>query len=121
MDQSIIDQLLIQLPRPVIILAGAAFVVATVHIASAYLRLRHIPGPFSAALTNFVRRSWVLAGDLHQKHTDLHRHYGTVVRVGPNAVLISEPKAIDSIYGFRARFLKVMHPARHWGLVDILI
>ena len=112
MDQSMINQLLSQLPRPPIILAGAAIAVATVRIASAYLRLRHIPGPFSAALTNFVRRSWVLSGDLHQKHTDLHRHYGTVVRVGPNAVLVSEPKAIDSIYGFKARFLKVIHSAR---------
>lgn len=107
MDQSIVDYLLSQSPKPATILAEAVIVFATVQLASAYLRLRHVPGPFVAALTNFVRRSWVLAGDLHQKHTDLHRDYGTVVRVGPNAVSISQPEAIDSIYGFKARFLKV--------------
>jgi len=72
-----------------------------------YFRLSHIPGPPLAALTNLVRRSWVVAGNVHQKHTDLHRRYGTVVRVGPNAVLISQHAAIDKIYGFKARFLKV--------------
>ncbi|KAL8653735.1 MAG: hypothetical protein Q9210_001922 [Variospora velana] len=106
MDRSMVSHWLCQSPKPATILAGAVVVFGTVQLASAYLRLRHIPGPFSAALTNLVRRLWVLAGDLHQKHTDLHRHYGTVVRVGPNAVLISQPKAIDSIYGFKTRFLK---------------
>ena len=107
MDQSVVERLLSKLPKPATILAEAVVVVILVQLASAYLRLRHIPGPFLANLTNFVGRSWVLAGDLHQKHTDLHRHYGTVVRVGPNAVLISQPEAIDNIYGFKARFLKV--------------
>ncbi|KAL8996034.1 MAG: hypothetical protein Q9169_004346, partial [Polycauliona sp. 2 TL-2023] len=106
MDQSMIGHVLSQTPKSATILAIAAIVLAFVHITAAYLQLRHIPGPLIAALTNFVRRSWVLAGDLHQKHTDLHRQYGSVVRVGPNAVLISQPKAIDSIYGFKARFLK---------------
>ena len=77
--------------------------------AQSYLRLRHIPGPRSAAFTNFVRRSWVIAGDLHQTHADLHKKYGTVVRIGPNAILISQPAAIDKIYGFKAKFIKVRH------------
>ena len=121
MDQSDVDHLLSQSPKPATILAVSAIVFVTVKLASAYLRLRHIPGPFLAALTNFVRRSWVLAGDLHQKHTDLHRQYGTVVRVGPNAVLVSQPEAIDSIYGFKARFLKVIHIIRDWAQLTNLV
>lgn len=65
MHQFIVDYLLSQLPKPVAILAEAAIVFATVQLASVYLRLRHIPGPSLAALTNFVHRSWVLAGDRH--------------------------------------------------------
>ncbi|KAG2419500.1 hypothetical protein HFD88_004296 [Aspergillus terreus] len=87
-----------------VVIAGV--VIFLYRLAASYFRLRHIPGPPGAALTNFVRRSWVLAGNLHEKHTSLHRQYGTVVRVGPQAVLISQPKAIDKIYGFHARFLK---------------
>ncbi|OJJ68595.1 hypothetical protein ASPBRDRAFT_199027 [Aspergillus brasiliensis CBS 101740] len=87
-------------------LAIAGVVLVTTHLILNYFRLRHIPGPFFAAFTDFTRRGWVLAGDLHQKHTDLHRQYGTVVRVGPQAVLVSQPAAIDRIYGFKAKFLK---------------
>ncbi|KAB5575480.1 cytochrome P450 [Coniochaeta sp. 2T2.1] len=91
------------LAQTLIAVAVGIFILKT---AQSYLRLRHIPGPLPAAFTNFVRRSWVTAGDLHQKHADLHKKYGTVVRVGPNAVLISQPAAIDKIYGFKAKFIK---------------
>ena len=89
------------------ILLGVSVGVLIFNCVHSYFRLRHIPGPTLAALTNLARRSWVVAGDVHQKHTDLHRRYGTVVRVGPNAVLISQPAAIDKIYGFKTRLLKV--------------
>ncbi|KAK1674047.1 cytochrome P450 family protein [Colletotrichum godetiae] len=74
--------------------------------ARSYIRLRHIPGPPAAALTNFVRRSWVTTGNAHEIHTDLHSKYGTVVRFGPNAVMVSKPEAIEQIYGFKTRFQK---------------
>ncbi|KAJ6180054.1 cytochrome P450 [Penicillium mononematosum] len=86
--------------------ALSAIVVISFNIVRLWLRLRHIPGPRTAALTNLVRRSWVLTGDAHVIHTALHRKYGTVVRVGPNAVMVSQPKAIDTIYGFKNRLEK---------------
>lgn len=76
-----------------------------------YIRLRHIPGPPAAALTNFVRRSWVNTGNAHEIHTNLHSKYGTVVRFGPNAVMVSQPDAIEKIYGFKRRFEKVRDPS----------
>lgn len=88
------------------ILAIISILVALFNTFHSYMRLRHIPGPRLAALTNFVRRSWVTTGDAHQIHTDLHRQYGTVVRFGPNAIMVSQPKAIDKIYGFKTRFQK---------------
>ncbi|KAK2879441.1 hypothetical protein FQN49_000876 [Arthroderma sp. PD_2] len=106
MDESIAGRFFARAPKWGASLAVAVILLLIVQRITTYLRLRHIPGPPLAALTSFVRRSWVLAGNLHQKHTDLHRKYGTVVRVGPSAVLISQPKAVDKIYGFKAKFLK---------------
>ena len=88
------------------ILAVAAILAAVFNTVRSYARLRHIPGPRLAALTNLVRRSWVKTGDAHRIHTDLHRRYGTVVRFGPDAVMVSQPEAIDKIYGFKTRFQK---------------
>lgn len=77
------------------------------NVLRSYMRLRHIPGPRLAALSNFVRRSWVKTGDAHEIHSKLHRQYGTVVRVGPNAVMVSQPEAVNKIYGFKIRLEKV--------------
>lgn len=87
------------------VIAGLMTLIAF-NFVQTYLSLRHIPGPRTAAFTNLFRRSWVLSGDLHERHTRLHRQYGRVVRVGPNAVLVSQPEAIDKIYGFKTKFLK---------------
>lgn len=95
-----------RISRLACILASAAILVAVFNTLRSYTRLRHIPGPRWAALTNFLRRWWVTTGDAHQIHTDLHRKYGTVVRFGPNAVMVSQPKAIDKIYGFKTRLQK---------------
>ncbi|KAK1957517.1 cytochrome P450 [Colletotrichum sublineola] len=86
-----------------VILAIIIFVFDNVR---SYVRLKHIPGPPGAALTNLIRRSWVSAGNAHQIHTGLHSKYGTVVRIGPNAVMVSQPDAIDKIYGFKTRLQK---------------
>lgn len=90
-------------------LAIVSILMALFNAFHSYMRLRHIPGPRLAALTNLVRRSWVTTGDAHQIHTNLHRQYGTVVRFGPNAIMVSQPKAIDKIYGFKTRFQKACH------------
>ncbi|KAK9414373.1 putative Cytochrome P450 [Seiridium unicorne] len=90
-----------------VIIAGVWAVFSAVR---SYTRLRHIPGPRLAALTNLVRRSWVITGNAHEIHTDLHRKYGKVVRFGPNAVMVSQPGVIEKIYGFKNRFQKASHP-----------
>jgi hypothetical protein len=87
-------------------------VVATILFAlfksiQSYISLRHIPGPKAAAFTNLVRRSWAKSGRIHEIHLRVHQDYGSVVRVGPNAVLVSQPRAIDSIFGFKSRPKKV--------------
>src|SRR4030088_528640 len=64
-----------------------------------YLRLRHVPGPFLASLTNIPRLSWVLSNRAHDIHIALHKKYGPLVRFGPNMVSVQDPAEISTIYG----------------------
>lgn len=69
--------------------------------------LRSIPGPFLAKFTDAWRLYKVYRGDFENCTIELHKKYGDVVRVGPNAVSIADPAAIESIYGLKSNFQKV--------------
>lgn len=71
-----------------------------------YLRLRHIPGPFIASLTDLWRLFAVWRRDAHETHLKLHAKYGDLVRIGPNCILISKPHVIQDIYGISKGFIK---------------
>lgn len=69
-------------------------------------RLRHIPGPFPASITNFQRARWVTTKRAHLILQDMHEKYGEVVRIGPNTVAFSNPEAIPTVYTARTGFPK---------------
>ncbi|KAH7093666.1 cytochrome P450 [Paraphoma chrysanthemicola] len=68
--------------------------------------LRSIPGPF---LTRFTRL-WYLRrtrlGHFHEDNIELHRKYGSIVRIAPNQYSIDDPDAIRTIYGHGTQFTK---------------
>ena len=70
-------------------------------------RLKHIPGPFPASITNFQRARWVTTKRAHLILQDMHEKYGEVVRIGPNTVAFSNPEAIPTVYTARTGFPKV--------------
>lgn len=72
-----------------------------------YWKLRHIPGPFWARVTNLQRVSWVRSRRAHEIHMKLHIKHGDCVRFGPNMVSISDPAAIATVYPMRPGFQKV--------------
>jgi hypothetical protein len=72
-----------------------------------WYRLRHIPGPFPACITNFQRVLWVKTKRAHLILQDVHEKYGEVVRIGPNMVTFSNPEAIPTVYTTRTGFPKV--------------
>lgn len=72
-----------------------------------YLRLRHIPGPFLTSFTNLPRLYWVWSNRAHEKHIELHKRYGKIVRLGPNMVSVADAKEIPQIYDFSGKFTKV--------------
>ena len=61
--------------------------------------LREIPGPFLASLSKLwlVRKTRQLKR--HEYDQELHKKYGSVVRVAPNQVIVSSPSALKTIYG----------------------
>ncbi|KAI5358672.1 putative cytochrome P450 [Septoria linicola] len=64
------------------------------------------PGPFWASITDlwyFRRVRYGLAG---HNDLDLHKKYGSMVRISPSQILISDPAAIEIIYGPRNVFPK---------------
>lgn len=94
---------------PTVLLAGIGILASFLafNIFRSYWRLKSIPGPFWAQLTNLSRVQWVRSRRAHEIHMDLHDQYGDCVRFGPNMVSISDPKAIPTVYPMRPGFVKV--------------
>lgn len=72
-----------------------------------YWRLRHIPGPFLAKFTDLWRLKLQYFGSIQPVLHELHKMYGSTVRIGPNTVSVSDPEYITTIYGARGGFTKV--------------
>ncbi|KAL5340520.1 cytochrome P450 [Aspergillus crustosus] len=82
--------------------AGFVVLLLTKLVWGAWLSpLRVFDGPLSAKFTNIWRALQVYDGYIDQKYLQLHRQYGSVVRIGPNALSISDPGLIRVIYSTR--------------------
>ncbi|KAI6299158.1 hypothetical protein MCOR29_011034 [Pyricularia oryzae] len=68
--------------------------------------LHKYPGPFLASLTDFWRVWDVYKQRPEVTHRKLHERYGDVVRLGPNALSFSDPKALKAIYGLNKNMVK---------------
>lgn len=65
------------------------------------------PGPFLASLTDWWRFLDVYGRQPEVTHINLHARHGDIVRLGPNTLSFSDPKAVKSIYGLNKGFIKV--------------
>lgn len=68
--------------------------------------LRRVPGPYWAAWSNLWRCRDAFQGEAHVSSIELHRKYGKLVRVGPNAISVSDPEMIPVIYNTSGEFTK---------------
>ncbi|RDW91649.1 cytochrome P450-21 [Coleophoma crateriformis] len=68
--------------------------------------LRKFPSPQYAGLSSI----WRIIQNLKKRHylaiDDVHRRLGTHVRIAPNHISISNPQAVQDIYGHGANFMK---------------
>ncbi|CAI6084535.1 unnamed protein product [Clonostachys chloroleuca] len=60
--------------------------------------LSHIPGPFLAKFTDLYRSGLTHMGHVDSHKRRWHQKWGPAVRVGPNAISISDPDMIKVIY-----------------------
>lgn len=68
--------------------------------------LHKYPGPFLASLTDWWRFLDVYKRRPEITHIKLHQKHGDVVRLGPNVLSFSDPKALKAIYGLNKGFTK---------------
>ena len=105
---------LIQQTFSLLYLAAAVFFTFLVYLfaQSKRARLGHIPGPWLAKYTNLWRgyQAWTLnhhTEGVNNYQINMIGRYGDVVRIAPKHVLVYDPEAIDTIFGFRERLDKV--------------
>ncbi|KAL1876477.1 hypothetical protein Daus18300_002721 [Diaporthe australafricana] len=68
--------------------------------------LRSVPGPFASRFNRLWYLQKVWTGELPQLNVDLHRKYGSVVRLAPNEYSLDDPAAVKTIYGLGTAFTK---------------
>lgn len=74
-----------------------------------YARLRSIPGPVAARVSGLWRQHARKSSADNHRLRGLHRWYGSVVRIKPNTVSLSDPTTILQLYGRNIRLRKVFH------------
>ncbi|KAL2829024.1 cytochrome P450 [Aspergillus cavernicola] len=72
--------------------------------------LRIFDGPLPAKATNIWRAWQAFDGHIDRKYVQLHRKYGSMTRVGLNALSISDPSMIRVIYSTRNPLKKSTAP-----------
>lgn len=70
--------------------------------------LRDFPGPILAGLTNLWRFLDVFHGRPDKTQLELHRKYGSAVRIGPNVISLSDPSLISKVYTAKGAWKKVI-------------
>ncbi|KAI2628607.1 cytochrome P450 [Hypoxylon sp. NC1633] len=90
------------LPLVVIALIGW-YLISTVY---SWYRLRHIPGPFLASISNL----WLGLYEWRGRQDDIFQYltekYGSIVRIGPNDILIDDPEIIRRMSGVKSKYGK---------------
>src|ERR1700753_3599457 len=95
---------------PFVVLTILAFVIIFIQPIIVYLLdkkgIRKFPSPSFAALSSLWRISHNLRRQHYRAVHEAHQRLGSHVRIGPNHVSISDPRAMSDIYGHGANMLK---------------
>ncbi|KFA48553.1 hypothetical protein S40293_00417, partial [Stachybotrys chartarum IBT 40293] len=71
-----------------------------------WYRLRHIPGPSSAAWSIWWQLSGALGGQYHERLKEAADEYGPLVRIGPNELLSTDPDVVRHMAAVRGTYTK---------------
>ncbi|KAJ6008900.1 hypothetical protein N7522_003916 [Penicillium canescens] len=93
--------------QPWLLAAAIVTIFSLVVITKALLHpLRDVPGPFWARFTRLWYLRAVSMGDFEMKNIDLHRSYGSIIRIAPGQYSLNDPEAIRTIYSHSSNFVK---------------
>jgi cytochrome P450 len=77
--------------------------------------LSHFPGPSFSAFTRIPHITAIAAGRLPQYVAELHEQYGEVVRISPDELSFTNPKAWRDIYGHGSKEGPGAAPPKTWA------
>lgn len=103
---------------PVVLLLLAA---TLVHLLRTYFRLRHVPGPYLASLSNLWRLYTMNVPGHGERMVALHREHGPLVRIGPNRVSTSDASMISVVFATTEVWEKVSKPRTHMSRREMLM
>ncbi|MDI1490871.1 MAG: hypothetical protein OHK93_002076 [Ramalina farinacea] len=81
--------------------------------------LRKIPGPFHAKITGLALKWHDVQGTRWFYVQDLHKKYGTTVRIAPYEIAISDPKVVRKVHGFGTEFRKRQQPGTAFNIFSL--
>ncbi|KAI0831958.1 cytochrome P450 monooxygenase pc-bph [Trametes gibbosa] len=96
----------LDLPSWAAIVLAAVFLVHVVPYVLDPHAMRTYPGPFWAKLTDLWLGKVAANGHRSEEVHNLHKRYGTFVRLAPNHLSISDPAALTIVYGHGTGTLK---------------
>ena len=86
----------------------------------AYLTtLRHVPGPWHAKITGLALKWHDVRGTRWYYVQALHRKYGPIVRIAPQEIAISDPKAVRKVHAFGTEFRKRQQPGTAFNIFSL--
>ncbi|KAB8238143.1 cytochrome P450 [Aspergillus alliaceus] len=88
------------------LIAGGLFTFYIVKKIQTYNRLRHFNGPVSCRFTNFLHTKAVLSLECERWYKEMNDQYGSIVRIGPNALLTSSPELWIHMNAVRSPYKK---------------
>ncbi|KAK9425291.1 putative Cytochrome P450 [Seiridium unicorne] len=71
-----------------------------------WYRLRHIPGPFFASVSSAWMVKKALSGRFHEHLKSVSEQYGSLVRIGPNELLSTDPEILRMMSAARSSYTK---------------
>lgn len=81
--------------------------------------LRHVPGPWYAKFSSLGLKAHDVAGNRWYYVQALHRKYGSIVRIGPEDVAISDPKVVSKVHALGTEFRKRQQPGTPFNIFSI--
>lgn len=81
--------------------------------------LRHVPGPWYAKFTALGLRANDVAGNRWYYVQGLHKKYGSMVRIAPEEVAISDPKVVSKVHALGTEFRKRQQPGTPFNIFSI--